>query len=142
MTLPWILGGLHTLRLRSAKERTQAVLAGAILALAAASGSAAAAPYDDPDPTAGARTIQEESEQHGDPIAGHDVEAEHANLIFGFLGNTSESSAESGATHQGFTFGVEYVRRISSRFSAGAVVERAGGDIGGLCCSPTSTIEP
>lgn len=144
---------IHTLRLRSAKERTRAIverehnqqmqrtllarpvrralLAGPILALAAASGSAAAAPHEDPDPTAGAMTVQEESEQHGDPIAGHDVHAEHANLIFGFLGNTSESSDESGATHQGFTFGVEYVRKISSRFSAGAVLERAGGDIGG-----------
>ena len=74
---------------------------------------------------------QEEPSQHGDTASDHEAHEEHVNAIAVFLGNTAERSTDSGNIHHGFTFGVEYIRRLSPHISLTAVLERAGGDVRG-----------
>lgn len=97
------------------------------LILASVPPAALAAPAD--GGTAGA--AQEHEQENGEASDAEESHEHHANVLSLFLGHTSERVDGSEETEQGFTFGLEYTRRITPRFSLGGVVERAGGDIRG-----------
>ena len=60
-----------------------------------------------------------------EPVSGHGIRHDyHKNVISGFVGITGETRRENG-----LTLGLEYFRRVSGKFSIGAVVERASGDL-------------
>jgi hypothetical protein len=73
---------------------------------------------------AGARAAAAE-----EPASGEESREHHANVLALFLGHTAEEVDGGDTTESGFTFGVEYTRRITPRVSLGGLVERAGGDI-------------
>jgi len=103
--------------------------AAAVLILTFASTVAAATPADDPAATRADGPAQEHAEPHG---ANEDNPHEHHKNGLGlFLGNTNERVDGGEVTEQGFTYGIEYTRRITPRFSLGGVLERAGGEIRG-----------
>jgi hypothetical protein len=101
-----------------------------VLVLVIAPTEALASAANDPVPEAADGAAQEQAEEHGDAAA-HETHALHRNGLSVFLGNTTERVDGSEHNEQGFTFGVEYFRRITPRFSLGGVLERAGGDIRG-----------
>jgi len=73
---------------------------------------------------AGARGASAEEPANGEESGEH-----HANVVGLFLGHTAERVDGGDTREDGFTFGVEYTRRITPRVSLGGVVERAGGEI-------------
>jgi len=97
------------------------------LILASMPAAALAAPWDGSTAKATAGTAQE----HGEASTDEESHKHHANVLSLFLGHTSERVDGSEHLEQGFTFGLEYTRRVTPRFSLGGVVERAGGDIRG-----------
>jgi hypothetical protein len=112
-------------RMRRADRGLLAVAMGLFLGLTQTSVLVAQEESGAANATAGA------SEQHSDTIDDHAVHAEHVNAIAVFLGNTAERSDDSDTVHSGFTFGIEYIRRLSPHISLAAVIERAGGDVRG-----------
>jgi len=103
---------------------------GASLILAFAPAVALAAPADDPAAITADDPAQEQAEEH-DAAAEDDPHAHYKNGLGLFLGSTNERVDGADITEQGFTYGIEYARRVTPRFSLGGVVERAGGDIRG-----------
>jgi len=101
------------------------------LILASMPGAALAAPSDGSTAEATAGTAQEHAQEHGEASTGEESHGHHANVVSVFLGHTSERVDGGEHLEQGFTFGFEYTRRFTPRFSFGGVVERAGGDIRG-----------
>lgn len=97
------------------------------LILASVPPAALAAPAN--GSTAGA--AQEHAQENGETSGAEESHGHHANVLSLFLGHTSERVDGGEHVENGFTFGLEYTRRISPRFSLGGVVERAGGDIRG-----------
>jgi len=92
--------------------------AGVGLMLALAPAVALANPADDPAATASDGSAQEEAEQHDDATV-DDPHAHYKNGLGLFLGSTNERVDGADITEQGFTFGVEYARRVTPRFSLG-----------------------
>jgi len=103
--------------------------AAAVLVLAFAPTVAAATPADHPVATKTDDPAQEHAEQHDADEA--DPHAHYKNVLGLFLGNTNERVDGGEVTEQGFTYGIEYARRITPRFSLGGVLERASGEIRG-----------